>query len=162
MTFESEPSGAWFGEGSVLKGELRPYSVVALRFSTVVLVPRDTFLWLLDESRPFSRWVIDQLNARLGHYLALIESVRFHNSTARVAYCLSELFNPQLFPSTNPEITLSQEEVGKLSGLSRQNISRALHELEAANLLHMRYGAIEIIDLKGLQNFARGASEVCR
>ena len=154
-TFAGVPAGAWFGEGAVLKGEPRPYAVVAIRDSTVAFLPRATFLWLIDESRPFSRWVIDQLNARLGHYVALIESFRFQDATARVAYCLSELFNPQLFPGTQPRLALSQDEIARLSGMSRQNANHALHELEVAGLLRIRYGAIEVVDLQGLHAYSR-------
>ncbi|HSW18739.1 MAG TPA: Crp/Fnr family transcriptional regulator, partial [Ramlibacter sp.] len=64
-TFAGVPAGAWFGEGAALKGEPRPYAVVAIRDSRVAFMPRQTFLWLIDDSRAFSRWVIDQLNARL-------------------------------------------------------------------------------------------------
>lgn len=154
-TFAGLPSGAWFGEGAVFKGEPRPYAVAALRDSTVVFLPRATFQWLIDESRPFSRWVIGQLNARLGHYVALIETLRFHESTARVAYCLSELFNPQLFPATDRQLAISQEEIARLSGLSRQKTNGALRDLGQAGLLRMRYGVIEVMDLQGLQAFAR-------
>lgn len=154
-TFAGVPAGAWFGEGAVLKGEPRPYAVVAIRDSAVAFLPRATFLWLIDESRPFSRWVIDQLNARLGHYVALIESFRFQDATARVAYCLSELFNPQLFPGTQPRLALSQDEIARLSGMSRQNANHALHELESAGLVRVRYGAIEVVDLQGLHAYSR-------
>jgi CRP/FNR family cyclic AMP-dependent transcriptional regulator len=154
-TFAGVPAGAWFGEGAVLKGEPRPYAVVAIRDSTVAFLPRATFLWLIDESRPFSRWVIDQLNARLGHYVALIESFRFQDVTARVAYCLSELFNPQLFPETQPRLALSQDEIARLSGMSRQNANHALHELEVAGLVRIRYGALEVVDLQGLHAYSR-------
>jgi CRP-like cAMP-binding protein len=150
-TFAGVPSGAWFGEGAVLKGEPRPYAVVAIRDSTVAFLPRATFHWLIDDSRPFSRWVIDQLNARLGHYVALIETVRFQEATGRVAYCLAELFNPHLFPTTQARLEISQDEVAKLSGLSRQNTNRALHDLEHAGLLRMQYGVIEVVDLPALQ-----------
>jgi CRP-like cAMP-binding protein len=154
-TFAGVPAGAWFGEGAALKGELRPYAVVAIRDSTVAFMPRDTFLWLIDESRGFSRWVIDQLNARLGHYVALVESFRLQDVTARVAYCVSELFNPTLYPATDRELVISQEEIARLCGLARQNTNRALHKLEEAGLLRIRYGVIEVLDLAGLHNFAR-------
>jgi CRP-like cAMP-binding protein len=151
-TFAGVPSGAWFGEGAVLKGEPRPYAVVAIRDSSVAFLPRATFQWLLDESRPFSRWLIDQLNARLGPYVALIENLRFEEATGRVAYCLAEMFNPQLYPTTQTQLAISQDEVAKLSGLSRQNTNRALHVLEHAGLVRMRYGLIEVLDLPGLQS----------
>ncbi len=37
------PNGGWLGEGSVLKGELRPYGVVALRDTRIALMPSQTF-----------------------------------------------------------------------------------------------------------------------
>jgi len=155
-TFAGVPAGAWFGEGAALKGEPRPYAVVAIRDSSVAFMPRQTFLWLIDESRGFSRWVIEQLNARLAHYVALVENFRLHDLTARVAYCVSELFNPQLYPMTERELVISQDEIARLCGLARQNTNRALHKLEQAGLLRIRYGVIEVLDLEGLQNFARG------
>lgn len=153
-TFAGVPAGAWFGEGAVLKGEPRPYAVVAIRASTVAFVPRATFQWLIDESRPFSRWLIEQLNARLGHYVGLIETLRFQEASGRVAFCIAELFNPQLFPGTRPKLAISQNEIARLSGLSRQNTNRALHELEDLGLLRIQYGSIEVLDLDGLQAHA--------
>ncbi len=155
-TFAGVPAGAWFGEGAALKGEPRPYAVVAIRDSHVAFMPRETFLWLIDDSRAFSRWVIDQLNARLGHYVALVESFRLHDLTARVAYCVSELFNPHLYPTASRELVISQEEIARLCGLARQNTNRALHKLEQAGLLRIRYGVIEVTDLEALQQYARG------
>jgi CRP/FNR family transcriptional regulator, cyclic AMP receptor protein len=155
-TFAGVPAGAWFGEGAALKGEPRPYAVVAIRDSQVAFMPRDTFHWLIDDSRVFARWVIDQLNARLGHYVALVESFRLRDVTSRVAYSLTELFNPQLYPTTTRELAISQEEIARLCGLSRQNVNRELHKLQEAGLLRIGYGAIEIVRLEGLQRCARG------
>ena len=157
-TFAGVPGGAWFGEGAVLKGEPRPYAVVAIRDSTVAFVPRSTFLWLLDNSHSFSRWLIDQLNARLGYYVALVESLRLGDVNTRVAYCLAELFNPQLYPSTQLRIEISQEEIGRLTGMARQTAYRALHELEKAGLIRVDYGSIEVLNLDGLKKYALGGS----
>ena len=44
----------------------------------------------------------------------------------------------------------------RLCGLSRQNVNRELHKLEKSGFLRIRYGAIEVVDLAGLQNFSRG------
>lgn len=155
-TFAGVSAGAWFGEGAALKGEARPYAVVAIRKSEVAFMPSHTFLWLIDDSRQFSRWVIDQLNARLGHYVALVESFRLQDVTGRVAHCLAELFNPQLYPSTKRQLALSQEEIARLCGLARQNTNRALQTLEQAGLLETRYGVIEVLDVEGLRNFKGG------
>lgn len=155
-TFAGVPAGAWLGEGAALKGEPRPYAVVAIRDSKVAFMPRDTFIGLIEQNSSFSRWVIDQLNARLGHYVALVESFRLHDVTARVSYCLSELFNPQLYPSTDRKLVISQEEIARLCGLSRQNVNRELQKLERAGILQVQYGTVEVIDLAGLQRASRG------
>lgn len=157
-TFAGVPGGAWFGEGAVLKGEPRPYAVVAIQDSTVAFVPRATFLWLRETSLAFNHWLIDQLNARLGYYVALVESLRLRDVNTRVAYCLSELYNPQLYPTTKPSIEISQEEIGRITGLARQSAARALTELEAIGLLRVKYGAIEVLDLDGLKQYVQKAN----
>lgn len=154
-TFAGVPAGAWFGEGSVLKDEPRPYAVTALSDSVVALLPRSEFLRLMHESHPFALWLIGQLNARLAHYVALVQTNRLGDTTAQVAYSLSGLFNDALFPSTARRITLSQEELGRLSGVSRQVTNRALQELQDRGAIRLGYGSLEVTDLAVLQAIAR-------
>lgn len=158
-TFIGVSEGGWLGEGSLLKGEARPYEVVALRDCRVALMPALTFHHLVDTSLTFNRFLIDQLNARLGQFVALVESYRMHDVASRVACCLAELFNPQLNPLTNHMLQISQEEIGRLAGLSRQIAHRALHELEDAGLVQVRYGSVDVCDVDGLRRYVheRGA-----
>lgn len=156
-TFAGVPAGAWMGEGTVLKGEARPYDVVAIRDSVVAFMPRTTFLWLLAESHPFALWLIGQLNARLGYYVALVQSFRLNDTTKQVAYCLAELFNTNLYPTERRKISISQEEIGRLSGVSRSIANRALKELHDQKVIRMGYGVIEIVDMQSLDRLAHGA-----
>jgi CRP-like cAMP-binding protein len=152
-TFTGLPEGAWFGEGSLLKDEPRRYDVTALRDSRVVLMPRATFDALLDGSIPFNRFLLVQLNERLGQFIAQVEFDRLLNVEARVARCLAAMFNPHLYPATGRELQISQEEVGYLSDLSRQRVNQALKTLEQAGLLRVEYGRITVLDLPGLRNY---------
>ncbi len=154
VTFAGIPAGSWFGEGSVLKDEPRAYSVTAVRDSRLAFMPRATFFQLLENSHTFSRYVIDQLNARCGYYIGLVQNLRIQEAPARVAFCLTELFNRQLHPATTTTLGFSQEEIGRLSGLSRQNANRALRTLTDAGLILAEYGAVHILDLEGLREFA--------
>jgi CRP-like cAMP-binding protein len=156
-SFIGVPSGAWVGEGAVIKGELRPYDVVAIRDSVVAFMPRATFQWLMQDSHPFSAWLVGQLNARLGHFIAMVQSLRLNNTKAQVAYCLASLFNPDLYPGTTRQLEISQEEIGRLSGVSRQIANRALHEMQDAGILRIGYGSIEVVDLAALRELAGGA-----
>jgi CRP/FNR family transcriptional regulator, cyclic AMP receptor protein len=153
-TFIGVSSGGWLGEGSLLKRERRPYEVVALRDSRIALMPRETFDWLYQTSLAFNHFLIRQLNARLGQFVALVESCRMQTTTAQVAISLAELFNPALCPAPPEVVRISQEELAKLSGLSRPITNRALHQLQQAGFLRMHYGSIHVLDVKGLHAFA--------
>lgn len=153
VTFTGMLSGGWFGEGSVMKTETRKYDVVALRESRVAFMPRATFNWLLDTSIRFNRYLLLQLNERLGLFIALVEYDRMLDTDARVARCLAALFNPQLNPSTNRCLKISQEEIGYLCSTSRQRANQALQVLERKGLLKSEYGSITILDLDGLRGF---------
>ena len=152
-TLTGLPEGAWFGEGSLLKDEPRKYDVVALRDSRIAWMPRATFDWLLGTSIPFNRFLLLQLNERLGQFIAMIEYERLLEPDARVARCLAELFNPLLYPGHREQLEISQEEIGYLSGVSRQRVNQALQVLSREGLLDIEYGSIRIRDLARLRRY---------
>ena len=78
-------AGGWFGEGSMLKTEPRRYDVIALRDTRVACMKRETFHWLLDHSIAFNRFVINQINERLGLFIGLLGSERLAGVDARGA-----------------------------------------------------------------------------
>ena len=153
-TFLGVTSGGWFGEGSLLKDRTRKYDVVTLRESIVAYMPRATFEWLLGTSIEFNRFLLMQLNERLGQFIAMVEYERLLETDARVARSLASLFNPMLYPDQATDIQLSQEELGYLTGISRQRANQALQVLEKAGLLKIEYGRIKILDLDGLRSFS--------
>jgi len=152
-TLTGVPPGGWFGEGSLLKREPRKYDAVALRDSRVAFMRRETFQWLLDHSICFNRYLVVQLNERLGQFIGLLESERLLDTDARVARCLATLFNPVLYPGLGPQLHISQEELGYLTGVSRQRVNRSLKILQFAGYLSVEYGGITVRDLEGLRRF---------
>ena len=152
-TLAGIPAGGWFGEGSMLKTEARRYDAIALRDSRVALMRRETFHWLLDHSIEFNRFLLTQLNERLGQFIGQIESDRLHDTDARIARSLTALFNPVLYPSTGTHLKITQEEIGHLAGISRQRVNRSLKTLEAAGFLSVAYCGVNIHDLEGLRRF---------
>ena len=147
------PRGGWIGEGSLLKKEKRKFDVVALRESVIMRLPATTFNWLLDNSIPFNRYLLHQLNERVAQFIGKAEYDRLLAPDARVARCLAELFNPLLYPGKDMRLDITQEEVGYLARISRQRTNQALRALEAANLLQIEYGAVKVLDLDGLKNY---------
>jgi CRP/FNR family cyclic AMP-dependent transcriptional regulator len=153
VTFAGVHSGGWLGEGTLLKQERRKYDVTALRDSRIARMPASTFGWLLDNSLPFNRFLLLQLNERLGQFIGMVEFDRLLDVDTKVARCLAALFNPYLYPGTDTLLQISQEEVGYLSGASRQRANQALQVLEKEGLLKVDYGGIQILDLDGLRQF---------
>ena len=153
VTFATFPANSWFGEGSILKPEARKYDVFALRQSRVALMPRVTFFWLLDTSIPFNRFILTQLNERLGQFMGAFEHDRLDEPDARVAHTIADMLHPELYPSREGRIEISNEELGHLVGASRQRISQALQVLEKSGLIKTAYRMITVLDIDGLRSF---------
>ncbi len=151
MTFTGIPPGGWFGEGTVLKREIYRYNIQALRPSVVAGLPLDTFHWLIDHSLGFNRFIMQQLNERLGQFIAAREMDRMTNPELRLARHLAALFNPGLFSGVGEVLRITQQELAYLVGLSRQRVNEALRVLQARELIRIEYSGLRILDLHGLR-----------
>ena len=152
ITFTGVPSGAWFGEGTLLKRESYRYNIEALRRSLVAGLPIATFDWLLERSIPFNRYLMNQLNERLGQFIAAREIDRMTDADTRVARSLGALFHPVLYPGVGELLRITQQELAYLVGLSRQRVNEALHTLQVRGLIRIEYGGLRVLDLAGLQS----------
>jgi CRP/FNR family transcriptional regulator, cyclic AMP receptor protein len=153
MTFTGLSAGAWFGEGTVLKKEPRRYDMTALRDSRLALMDQATFFWLYENSVAFNRFLVVQLNERLGQFIGLVEYGRTLGATARLARSIASLFNPILYPDLSRHLEITQEEIGALSGISRQNANQCLKRLEKEGLLRLEYAGVTIVDLERLRSY---------
>jgi CRP-like cAMP-binding protein len=151
MTFTGVPPGGWFGEGTALKREVYRYNIQALRKSVVAGLPVDTFHWLLDHSIGFNRFIMNQLNERLGQFIAAREIDRIGNPDLRVARSLAALFNPVLYPGVGEVLRITQQELAYLVGLSRQRVNEALAQLEAQGAIRVEYGGLRVLNLRALR-----------
>ena len=156
ITFTGVAPGGWFGEGTALKRESYRYNIQALRKSLVAGLPVETFHWLLDHSIGFNRFVMNQLNERLGQFIAAREIDRIANPDWRVARSLASLFNPALYPGVGQVLRITQQELAYLVGLSRQRVNEALASLQVAGVIQIEYGGLRVSDLQALQRAASG------
>jgi CRP/FNR family transcriptional regulator, cyclic AMP receptor protein len=152
ITLVGVPPGGWFGEGTVLKQENYRYNIQALRPSVIAGIPVETFHWLLDHSIAFNRFVMNQLNERLGQFIAARQSDRNPNPDARVASSIAALFNPVLYPRTGDVLRITQQELAYLVGLSRQRVNEALSELQERKLVRLEYGGLKVLDIAALRS----------
>jgi CRP/FNR family cyclic AMP-dependent transcriptional regulator len=153
LTFTGIPPGAWFGEGTLLKHEPYRYNIQALRRSNVAGLPIQTFHSLLDTSLPFTRFVLGQINERLGQFIAAREIDRLNDTDSRVARGLAAMFHPILYPSVGKLLRITQTELGYVVGLSRQRVNEALQALQAGGLISIEYGGLRVLDLEALRRY---------
>jgi CRP/FNR family transcriptional regulator, cyclic AMP receptor protein len=154
ITYTGIPPGAWFGEGTLLKRENYRYNIEALRQSTVAGLPMADFLGLLDRSIPFNRYVMNQLNERLGQFIGAREIDRLTQPEVRVARSLASLFHPVLYPGVGTLLRITQQELAWLVGLSRQRVNEALRVLQSRQMIRVEYGGLRVLDLAGLRAYA--------
>lgn len=152
VTFTGVAPGGWFGEGTLLKHEPYRYNIQALRSSVVAGVPVETFDWLLDNSIGFNRFVMKQLNERLGQFIGALETDRLTNPEQRVARSLAALFHPQLYPNVGETLRITQQELAYLAGLSRQRVNLALKVLQDKAWIRLTYGGVQVLDLDSLRS----------
>lgn len=151
MTFIGMPPGGWFGEGTALKRESYRYNIQALRKSRVAGLHVDSFHWLLDHSIGFNRFIMSQLNERLGQFIAAREIDRLDSPDIRVARSLAALFNPVLYPGVGEVLRITQQELAYLVGLSRQRVNEALTALAQQGAIRVEYGGLRVLDLNALR-----------
>src|SRR5262249_14619422 len=116
-------------------------------------VPIDTFHWLLERSIPFNRYLMNQLNERVGQFIAAREIDRLNDPDTRVARSLASLFHPVLYPGVGTLLRITQQELGYLVGLSRQRVNEALRTLQDQALIRIEYGGVRVLDLARLRDY---------
>ena len=144
-TFIGLNQGSWFGEGAILKKEPRQYDVVALRETTLVCIPSAVFETLLQESTCFNRYIIDELNRKLGLAMSIIQTGRSGNAQQRLALALSRMFWNQ-----TRTLELSQDELASLAGMARQTANRALQQMEQRGVVRLAMHRITVLDEQAL------------
>ncbi len=154
ITFSSIPAGGWFGEGTIMKGHPFLFSVQALRRSVVAMLATPDFRALTQRSIAFNRYAMEQLNERLAQFIAAREIDRITDDEQRLACHLLWMRNPVLFPSAGNVLTITQQDLSNLVGMSRQRVNKALAALEAGGGLRVEYRTLRFLDPDKLRKSA--------
>lgn len=150
LVYSGIGAGGWFGEGTLMRQGVWRYQALAIRDCELALVPRETFLWLLDRNIGFSHYLLQQLNDRLE--LMTLQALDDHQGGAEsiVARTLRHLFHP-LAGANGGALRVTQSEIGQLCNLSRQRVNQAFQRLETDGVLRLQYGGVEILDQNKLR-----------
>lgn len=151
--------GTWFGEGTLVNQETRKYSLQAVDDSLLLRMPAETFNWLLDSSIRFNHFIIRQMSSTLSQFISMVEYERILDTSARVACLLASVFQFNVLAGNrakvNLNLTISQEDLAMMCGVSRQTFNEVIHELEKLGIVETGYRNLRILDIDRLRRFGQ-------
>jgi len=145
----------FFGEMSLLDGEPRSASVVAIEKTEVIVLKRDDFLRQFVSNPEMAKKVIAVLGKRLRHANEHIESLVFLDVCGRLARVLLDMATEsgkEVDGGIEFSITHSRTELANLVGTTRETLTRALKTLETMGYIKIKKNTFLITNTTGLKN----------
>ncbi len=144
--------GDWIGEMGVIDGASRVSHAVAVQDSVVRVLSKRNFDDLADTYPVINK----QLNIMLCRRLRMAWLMREEGSSLTMHQCLARAIHRlsyshgQLGEDGSRYIAFSQDELGRMLGVSRQSINKGLKSLVDEQLIDHHYGKIFIKDINAL------------
>ncbi len=148
--------GDFFGELSVLDGEDRSATAIALEPTELGSLARAPFLLLVETQPEFRSALLTGLAAELRGLTHHVEELHFLNLPGRLAMRLVELARQAGGPGPGAQLPwhYTQSDLASMIGGSRQSVSRLLSDLAAQGLVRIERDAIVIPDVEALARVA--------
>jgi CRP/FNR family transcriptional regulator, dissimilatory nitrate respiration regulator len=147
----SEP----FGEVPVFSGDRFPANAAALEDCQTLLFPRSAFLDLLREEPSLAMNMLAVLSKRLRGFANLVEELSLKEVPARLASYLLYL-RDKGGGRDEVELDIPKNVLSALLGSVPETVSRGLNKMAAEGLITVDGRRIIILDLKGMEGYARG------
>lgn len=147
-------AGDWIGLSEMFTGLPSMSDVVATAPSRLRTIKQPDFDALLDRFPTLTRELLRVMSLRfaLMYYVEVDRNaLTLKERVLKTLYMLSFSHGKRSAASTDIVIEMSQEALSKLLGASRQNLNRALKELEREQLLAVGYGAIHLPGLEAIR-----------
>jgi CRP/FNR family cyclic AMP-dependent transcriptional regulator len=148
--------GDVFGEIALLDGGERSASVRSISNSTLVVLGRRALLDILQRNPQFSIRLIELLCQRVRRSDERMMEIAFMDLPTRLARLLLRL---SVAPPASPEapqsrLALSQSNLAKMIGNTRENVNRCLRKWQEGQLIELRDGWLILRDRAALDALA--------
>lgn len=145
----------WFGEICLFDGLPRTHDAIASGACTLLQVPHQAMLKILDESPQYWRDLALLMSQKLRLSFINLEQMSLMPAAMRLAHrvlMIAEGYGE--IGQSRRVLQLPQEDLAAMLNLSRQTINALLKELQAQGIVRLGYGEIEILDVQRLREAA--------
>lgn len=132
--------GDSYGELALFADTPRVVDGLSRGESRVRFVAGEPFLALLGDYPASTRALLGALSHQLQDTLSLLAGMRQGTNTARMAGLLANM------SAGNPRVSVTQQELAELLGVTRATANAALRELQEAGAIRRAYGSVEVLD----------------
>jgi CRP-like cAMP-binding protein len=147
--------GDFFGELAVVSPAPRNATVVALGAAETLVIHRDQFQELLDRQPSVQALLVEALVTEVRRLAVQLLDALYVPVERRVWRRLLELESVFGDGTSAAVITLTQEDLAQVVGTTRPTMNRLLRDGEAAGILRVARGRVEITDHDQLARRAR-------
>lgn len=144
----------YFGEISLIDGEPRSATAMALDQVNVIMISRDDFVRLLRENPEMSLKIMITLCSRLRKTDKHIESLAFLSAPGRVAQAILNLAEEHS-PGQTKDIMIphkiTRQEFASIAGTSRETLTRVLMDFQEDGIITIEKNKITLHDLYKLK-----------
>jgi len=146
--------GRWISFGSVMTKRPVDYELWAAAGSTLFAIPSEK---VRDVAKAWSQLyiqIIEEINTLFllaHHYIWNNMLLKAEKKTASHLILLANMYEQHDWE----ELTISQEQMSRSFGISRQTLSRHLQRLKKLGFLEINYGKVSIIDKRSMTEFCR-------
>lgn len=148
--------GDFVGGLNLLSGDTYVYNGIALKQCTVITIFKQDFNDILLNNNKFALSLLNKSYERIRRSEALIDRLSVINADLKMAKSLINLvksYGKQTDDGMLLDLTITQEELGSYSGMTRETASRKLKQFEEDGLIEQKgRGKILIKDIKGLMD----------
>lgn len=149
-------AGTWLGEISLLDRLPRTHDATAVGACELLVLPSEMFKMLMEDAA-FARAVASLLATRLRMSYSMIEDATLRSTRARVVRRLLLLAHGDAAMAKNarPSMSVSQEALAMMLGISRQTLSKELKLLEQLGAIRIGYRCLELLSEERLRGAAK-------
>jgi len=157
--FNLVSEGTVVGEIALLDGLPRTADATAVTDCELIVIERRDFVPLIHAQPEIALRIIELLCGRLRQTTEQLEDIMFLDLPGRLAKTLLHLIKGAKLSPSGPKVTLTQSDIGKIIGMSRESTNKQLRAWQDRRWLLLERGGIVILNPEALAEVAATAGD---